>query len=102
MCRNAFLRDLMHFLRPYLYFKRLATVSNHRRMKRTVEIVAGNCDPVPESLGNRCPDIVDDAKCEITIFFLVRSDDPGRYQVVDLLDHQFSFFELFPERIETF
>ena len=101
MRRDAFFGDVVHLLGSDLHLERLPAVADHGRVKRLVQVVARYRDPILETLGNGRPDVVDYAQRQIAVLSVVRRDDAGGDQVVNLLDHDLLLFEFFPERIET-
>src|SRR5262249_79954 len=82
--------------------ERNTTVADHGGVKRLIQIVPRDRDPVLETLGNGSPYIVDNAECEVAVLFVVGSNYAGRDQVVDLLDHYSLLAKLFPKRIASF
>ena len=102
VCSHALFGDMMHLLGPDLHLEWLATVADHRRMQRLIQVVPRDRYPVLKTLWNGRPDVVYDAHRKITIFTIVFGDNAGRDQVIDLLDHDLLLFKLFPERIKAF
>ena len=96
---DAFLRRMVHFLRPYLHFKRLAIV-DHRGVQRLVQVRAWHGDVVFESPGDRPPDVVHHAKRRVAVA-LVIGNDAHREQIVDLLEAALLANDLAVQRVQT-
>ena len=97
MSGNALFGDPVHFLGTDLHLKCLSSISDHGRVQGLIQVVPWNGDPVLESLGNRRPNIVNDAQGQIAILPVIFRNDPRRDQVVNLLDHEFLLFKFLPK-----
>src|SRR6185369_6808041 len=58
MCRHTFFGDLMHILRTNLHLKRLAAVTDDRSMKRLIQVISWNGDPISKAFGYGGPNVV--------------------------------------------
>jgi len=94
---NALLGNAVHFLGPDLDLEGLAAITDNRRMQRLVQIVPRDRYPVLKTLGNRGPDVVDNAHRQIAVLSIVFSDYAGGDQIVYLFYAQLLFGEFFPE-----
>ena len=67
--------------------------SDDRRVERLIHVGFGRRDEVVKSLLNRCPLVVDDAQCGVTVLHVIGQHAHG-HQVVDFLVRQVSAHHL--------
>src|SRR5437660_7389284 len=86
MCRDPFLRDLVHILRSDLHLERLPVGTNHRGVERLVKIIPWRGDPILYSTWYRSPGVVDNAKGSIAMPYFVWRNHASRNQIVNLVE----------------
>src|ERR1051326_8906027 len=86
MCSHTLFGDEVHLFRANLHFEWLALRSDDRGVQRLVKIIARSRNPVFEPAGHWFPRVVNYAQGRVAMTNLVRSNDPRRYQIVNLID----------------
>src|SRR5450830_776663 len=89
---------VMHFTRADLHFQRAAIFRHHHSMQRLITVRLGPRNVIVELLGNRHPDVMDDAKNGKALLDVV-DDHTKRAYVVELGKFQLLAAHLVPDTV---